>query len=74
MTHIIRTTNDVNCTTSYYYTMRQTLPFMPDPIVKEYDGFPIAMVPWINPENYADTGRVYADSCSKQVGVWVTLK
>ena len=27
---------------------------MPNPNVKEYDDFPIALVPWINPENYAD--------------------
>jgi len=26
-----------------------------DPIVKEYDGFNIALVPWINNENYADS-------------------
>jgi len=26
-----------------------------DPVVKEYDGFNIALVPWINQENYADS-------------------
>ena len=26
-----------------------------EPVVKEYDGFNIALVPWINQENYADS-------------------
>ena len=61
-----KNTNDVNAPElllfeSYNININQ------EPMVKEYDGVNLALVPWINPENYADSVEFLttanADTC-----------
>ena len=49
-----KSTNDVNAPQLLLFN-EANINVITEPEVKEYDGFNIAMVPWINPENYADT-------------------
>jgi hypothetical protein len=48
-----KNTNDVNSPELLLYN-QPNITVYADPIVKEYDDFPIALVPWINNDNYAD--------------------
>ena len=56
-----KNTNEVNAPELLLYN-QPNVNVIVEHEVKEYDGFNIALSPWINPENYADA-----------VGVWVTL-
>ena len=49
-----KSTNDVNAPELLLFA-DDNINVISDPIVKEYDGFNIALVPWINNENYADS-------------------
>jgi len=49
-----KNTNDVNSPELLLFN-ESNINVIQEPEVKEYDGYPIALVPWINPENYADT-------------------
>lgn len=49
-----KNTNDVNSPDLLLFA-DTNINVIQEPIVNEYDGFNIALVPWINPENYADS-------------------
>ena len=49
-----RNTNDINAI-SELFGHHQNINIISDPTVIEYDGFPIAMIPWINNSNYEKT-------------------
>ena len=49
-----KNTNNVNAPELLLYN-QPNVNVIAEPIVKDYDGFNIALVPWINPENYADS-------------------
>ena len=49
-----KNTNDVNAPELLLFN-EANMNVISEPEVREYDGFNIALVPWINPENYADS-------------------
>jgi DNA repair exonuclease SbcCD nuclease subunit len=49
-----KNTNDVNSPELLLYNQPNVTVYS-ECLVKEYDGFNIALVPWINPDNYADS-------------------
>ena len=49
-----KNTNDVNSPELLLFN-ESNINVIQEPITKEYDGANIALVPWINPENYADS-------------------
>lgn len=49
-----RNTNDLNAP-ELLLLSHENINVISEPTTKEYDGFEIALVPWINPENYADS-------------------
>ena len=44
-----------NSVNSQLLLFEENVNIIHEPVVKEYDGFNIALVPWINQENYADS-------------------
>jgi hypothetical protein len=48
-----RNTNEVNAP-ELLLLSHENIKVISEPVTKEFDGFDIALVPWINPENYAD--------------------
>ena len=65
-----KNTNNVNAPELLLYN-QPNVNVIAEPIVKDYDGFNIALVPWINPENYADSVEFLQSADA--VGVWDTL-
>ena len=61
-----KNTNDVNAPELLLFES-DNINIIQEPIVKEFDGVNIALVPWINPENYADSVEFLttasADTC-----------
>jgi hypothetical protein len=49
-----RNTNEVNAP-ELLLLSHQNINVISEPVTKEFDGFDVALVPWINPENYADS-------------------
>lgn len=49
-----KNTNDVNAPELLLF-QENNVNIISEPTTKEYDGFEISLVPWINPENFADT-------------------
>ena len=49
-----KNTNDVNAPELLLFN-HKNINVYAEPIVKEYDGYKLALVPWINPDNYADS-------------------
>ena len=49
-----KNTNDVNAPELLLFES-DNINIISEPMVKEYDGIPLALVPWINNENYADS-------------------
>ena len=49
-----KSTNEVNSPELLLFD-HDSINVITEAVVKEYDGFPVALVPWINNENYADT-------------------
>ena len=49
-----KSTNEVNAPELLLYN-QPNVNVIAEPEVKEFDGFNVALVPWINPENYADS-------------------
>ena len=49
-----KNTNDVNAPQLLLF-QENNVNIISEPTTKEYDGFEISLVPWINPENFADT-------------------
>ena len=48
-----KSTNSVNSPELLLF--EENVNIIHEPVVKEYDGFNIALVPWINQENYVDS-------------------
>ena len=61
-----KNTNDVNAPELLLFES-DNINIIQEPMVKEFDGVNIALVPWINPENYADSVEFLttasADTC-----------
>ena len=61
-----KNTNDVNAPELLLFES-DNINIIQEPMVKEYDGVNLALVPWINPENYADSVEFLttanADTC-----------
>ena len=61
-----KNTNDVNAPKLLLFES-DNINIIQEPMVKEYDGVNLALVPWINPENYADSVEFLttanADTC-----------
>ena len=60
-----KNTNEVNAPELLLFES-DNINIIQEPTVKEYDGVNLALVPWINNENYADSLTFYsanADTC-----------
>jgi hypothetical protein len=60
-----KNTNDVNSPELLLFN-ESNINVIQEPQIKEYDGFKLALVPWINPENYADSVEFLLNAPSTQ--------